>query len=116
MVFSLLCFLPGDEDPRFWKERQEASSKLFSILDTLPRGLPEGGGIGERRAGEVQGRSACRELLSHHILGEGRRTTPTPHCSCRLCGLEGSGGAAPNQASPSSPCDVGVNPSAALCW
>lgn len=21
MVFSLLCFLPGDEDPRFWGER-----------------------------------------------------------------------------------------------
>lgn len=33
MVFSLLCFLLGDEDPRFWGERQETSSKLFSILD-----------------------------------------------------------------------------------
>lgn len=35
MVFSLLCFLPGDEDPRFWGERQETSSKLFSILGIL---------------------------------------------------------------------------------
>lgn len=36
MVFSLLCFLLGDEDPRFWGERQEISSKLFSILDIFP--------------------------------------------------------------------------------
>lgn len=35
MVFSLLCFLPGDEDPRFWGETQEISSKLFSISDIL---------------------------------------------------------------------------------
>ena len=35
MVFSLLCFLLGDEDPRFWRERQETSSELFSILDIL---------------------------------------------------------------------------------
>lgn len=35
MVFSLLCFLLGDEDPRFWGERRETSSELFSILDIL---------------------------------------------------------------------------------
>lgn len=56
MVFSLLCFLPGDEHPRFWGETQEASSKLFSILDTLfSFGLPEGGGIDYKpRAEEVR--------------------------------------------------------------
>lgn len=43
MVFSLFCFLPGEEDPRFWGERQETSSKLFSILDIsgFYAGLPE---------------------------------------------------------------------------
>lgn len=47
MVFSLLCFLPGDEDPRFWGERQETSSKLFSILDLCAfcSGSPKAGGM-----------------------------------------------------------------------
>lgn len=51
MVFSLLCFFPGDEDPRFWGERQETSSKLFSILDTLfSFGFPEVVGLVKSRA------------------------------------------------------------------
>lgn len=46
MVFSLLCLLPGDEDPRFWGERRETSSKLFSMLDILfDLGSPKAEGL-----------------------------------------------------------------------
>ena len=58
MVFSLFCFLPGDEDPRFWGERQETSPKLFSILDVCAfcSGSPKAGGDEWRPlAGEVVG-------------------------------------------------------------
>lgn len=59
MVFSLLCFLPGDEDPRFWRERQEASSELSSILDSLSLGPPDGGGLVTSRVLGSSGCSAC---------------------------------------------------------
>lgn len=121
MVFSLLCFFPGDEDPRFWGERQETSSKLFSILDILfSFGFPEVVELVKIRTLVLSLQLTPKSPYS----GRGQAGVPLTPC-CSHARLRENWGKPPAQAlrellqtsPPLLPgCDLGADPSAALCW